>query len=88
MEVTRIRLFLLCTKLTKPVDFYDVIGAVAIKLVRNRITPAGGRHQRRLVVYTQNSSGRPTKCTPLSDRFGQIGYHYKLQDSAKMCAQY
>jgi len=20
--------------------------------------------------------------------FGQIGYHYKLQDSAKMCAQY
>ena len=55
----------------------------AIKLVRNRITPLGGRHQRRLVVYTQNSSS--IKCTPLSSRFGQIGYHYKLQDSAKKC---
>jgi len=26
MEVTSIRLFLLCTKLTKLVDFYDVTG--------------------------------------------------------------
>jgi len=25
------------------------------------------------------------KCTPLSGRFSQIGYHYPLQDSAKMC---
>ena len=52
-------------------------------LVRNRITPLGGKHRRRLVVYTRNSSG--IKCTHLSGRFGQIGYHYKLQDSAKMC---
>jgi len=55
-------------------------------LVRNRIgglTPPGGRHQRHLVVYTQNSSG--IKCMPLSGSFGQIGYHYKTQDSAKMC---
>ena len=44
------------------------------------------QQQQRLVVYTQNSSG--IKCTPLSGRFGQIGYNYKLQDSAKMCAQY
>jgi len=50
----------------------------AIELVRNRID------QRRLVVYTQNSSG--IKCTHLSGRFGQIGYQYKHQDSAKMCA--
>ena len=42
-------------------------------LVRNRITPLGGRHQRLLVVYTQNSSG--IKCTPRSGRFGQIGWH-------------
>jgi len=52
----------------------------ANELVRNRITPPGGRHQCRLVVYTQNSSG--IKFTPLSGRFGQISYHYKLQDSA------
>jgi len=52
----------------------------AIELVRNHMTPLGGRHQRRLVVYTQNSSG--IKCTLLSGRFGQISYHYKLQDSA------
>ena len=51
--------------------------------VRNRITPLGGKHQSRLVIYTKNSSG--IKCTPLSSRFGQIDYHYKLQDSAKMC---
>jgi len=44
------------------------------------------QQQQRLVVYSQNSSG--IKCTPLSGRFGQIGYNYKLQDSAKMCAQY
>ena len=50
----------------------------ATELVRNRID------QRRLVVYTQNSSG--IKCTHLSGRFGQIGYQYKHQDSAKMCA--
>ena len=56
----------------------------ATELVRNRITPLGGRYQRRLVVYTQNSSG--IKCTHLSGRFGQIGYQYKHQDSAKMCA--
>jgi len=54
-------------------------------LVRNRITPPGGRQQRRLVVYTQNSSG--IKCTPLSGRFGQIGYHYRSSRTAqKMCA--
>jgi len=34
----------------------------ATELVRNRITPLGGRQQCRLVVYTQNSSG--IKCTP------------------------
>jgi len=50
----------------------------ATELVRNRID------QRRLVVYTQNSSG--IKCTHLSGRFSQIGYQYKHQDSAKMCA--
>ena len=125
-EVTSIRLFLLCTTLTKLVDFFDVTGVVLVSLllswsrrfvtqffsiisidtqrawlmanisvsgvlkqnyccvwmctvavsklcigwvrcyvrlqstrrqlssdlVRNRITPPGGRHQRRLVVYT------------------------------------
>jgi len=51
--------------------------------VENRTTPLGGRHQRHLVVYTQNSSG--IKCTPQSGRFGQIGYHYKVQDRAKKC---
>jgi len=53
----------------------------ATELVRNRITPPGERHQRRLVVYTQNISG--VKCTPLSGRYGEIGYQYKLQGSAK-----
>ena len=41
-------------------------------LVRNRIgglTPPGGRHQRHLVVYTQNSSG--IKCMPLSGKKGK-----------------
>ena len=80
MEVTSIRLFLLCTKLTKLVD---VTGDVR-ELVRTRIAPPGGRHQRHLVVCTQNSSG--ITCTHLSGRFGQIDYHYKLQDSTKMCA--
>jgi len=45
----------------------------ATELVRNRVTPLGGRHQRRLVVYTQNHSG--VKCTPLPGRYGQIDYH-------------
>jgi len=36
-----------------------------------------------VVVYTQNRSG--IKCS-LSRHFCQIGYHYKLQDSAKMCS--
>ena len=39
-----------------------------------------------LVVYTQNSSG--IRCTPLSGRFGQIGYHYKLRDSANKKLSY
>ena len=56
---------------------------MSVELVRNCVTPLGGRHLCRLVVYTQNSSS--IKCTLLSGRFGQIGYHYKLQDSAKMC---
>jgi len=46
----------------------------ATELVRNRLTPLGGRHQRRLIVYTQNSSG--IKCTVymrLSSRLDQIG---------------
>jgi len=59
----------------------------ATEPVRNRIiTPLGGRHQRRLVVYAQTSSGIKCRPTPLSGSFGQIGYDYKLQDSGKMCA--
>jgi len=58
----------------------------AIELVTNRTTPPSGRHQRRLIVYTQNSSG--IKCTPRSGRFGQIGCHCKLHDSAKCVFQY
>jgi len=34
--------------------------------------------------FTQNSSG--IKFISLSGRFRQISYHYKFQDSAKMCA--
>ena len=33
VEVTSIRLFLFCTKLTKLVDFYDVTGAVLVSLL-------------------------------------------------------
>ena len=33
MEVTSIRLFLLCTKLTKLLDFYDVAGVVLVALL-------------------------------------------------------
>jgi len=33
VEVTSIRLFLLCTKLTKLVDFYDVTGFVLVSLL-------------------------------------------------------
>jgi len=82
MEVTSICLFLLCTKLTKLVD---VTGDVR-ELVRTRIAPPGGRYQRHLVVCTQNSSG--ITCTHLSGRFGQIDYHYKLQDSKKCVLRY
>jgi len=32
MEVTSIRLFLLCAKLTKLLDFYDVAGVVLVAL--------------------------------------------------------
>ena len=39
----------------------------APELVRKHIPPPGARHQRHLVVYTQNSSG--INCTPMSGHF-------------------
>jgi len=56
------------------------------ELVRNRITPPGWSYQRCLVVYTQNSSCMMSNVHASSGHFGQVGYHCKLQDSAKMCA--
>ena len=56
----------------------------AIELVRNRITPLGGRT---LAQFSRLHSN--IRCTLLYGRFGQIDYHYKIQDSAKIvCSVY
>jgi len=54
------------------------------ELAGNRITRLGGRHQRRLVIYTQNSSG--IKRTPLSGRFRSVRSDTTAKRAQKLCA--